>query len=310
MYEQERNTQDDAIEIGDFVYAATGARVRRLTMPDGTHWFPMVDVCKQLGYTTPRKALTDHVSERHRDSLETVTGGHCLSIPAGREWRRDMQMINLQGLIMLVNACTKPECAPFKLWVAEVIEIIQREGSYALDEAAIQPTGAGAATAYAMPEQVVDALVRLEKRNIDSDEEFAASMAEKNGLLAEMLREYREGQKATVQALNRIADSMERLGDRVAGAPVAETVAQISPQELLAGWQARNLIVTEDVHSVAAYLAPALLRGGARYPLEEIARRTGLTHDRVHDCVRMLIKRGCMRQTGNAEGGAPVYVLP
>ncbi|MEU0207849.1 hypothetical protein ABZ235_08950 [Streptomyces canus] len=40
--------RNDAIDINDFVFAATGARVRRLTMPDGTHWFPAVDVCKEL----------------------------------------------------------------------------------------------------------------------------------------------------------------------------------------------------------------------------------------------------------------------
>jgi hypothetical protein len=34
----------DAIDINDFVYAATGARVRRLTMPGGSHWFPAVDL--------------------------------------------------------------------------------------------------------------------------------------------------------------------------------------------------------------------------------------------------------------------------
>ncbi|MEU9208641.1 hypothetical protein AB0D27_11960 [Streptomyces sp. NPDC048415] len=61
---------------------------------------------------------------------------------------------------------------------------------------------------------------------------------------------------------------------------------------------------------MAACLAPALLRGGARYRLEEIAGRTGLAQARVHDCVRMLLKRGCMRQEGCAPDGAPVYVLP
>ena len=57
MYEQNNTpppkqsaAQQDAIDVNDFVFAATGARVRRLTTPDGTHWFPAVDVCKNLGY--------------------------------------------------------------------------------------------------------------------------------------------------------------------------------------------------------------------------------------------------------------------
>ncbi|MGW1911990.1 hypothetical protein ACWCQS_15040 [Streptomyces sp. NPDC002076] len=84
----------------------------------------------------------------------------------------------------------------------------------------------------------------------------------------------------------------------------------MTPQQLLATWRAKNLVVTEDVHAVAAYLAPALVRGPVHCRLEEVAERTGLTLDRVHDCVRMLIKRGCVRQAGVAAEGVPVYVLP
>ncbi|MGQ4331799.1 helix-turn-helix domain-containing protein [Streptomyces hayashii] len=64
------------------------------------------------------------------------------------------------------------------------------------------------------------------------------------------------------------------------------------------------------MHAVAALLAPALTRGEARYRVEEIATRTGLPHERVHDCLRMLLKRGCVRQTGCTPGGTPVYALP
>lgn len=39
----------EAIDINDFVYGATGSRIRRLTMPDGMHWFPAVDVAADLG---------------------------------------------------------------------------------------------------------------------------------------------------------------------------------------------------------------------------------------------------------------------
>ncbi|WP_308401997.1 hypothetical protein [Streptomyces sp. RKAG293] len=53
--------QQDAIDVNDFVYVATGSRVRRLTMPDGTHWFPAVDVAVNLGYTNTRQALGMHV---------------------------------------------------------------------------------------------------------------------------------------------------------------------------------------------------------------------------------------------------------
>lgn len=176
---------NEAIDISDFVYAATGDRVRRLTMPDGTHWFPAVDVCKKLGYTTTRKALLDHVPEAHREFLETVTGSHSLSVPAGRDWRRDLQIIDLQGLILLVNACTKPACAPFKQWVAQVIATVQREGFYALEEAEVQPLGAP--VAYAIPEQVAEAIVRLEAHNLKLDEELAGVQRQSLALQREML---------------------------------------------------------------------------------------------------------------------------
>ncbi|WP_319762354.1 hypothetical protein [Streptomyces europaeiscabiei] len=83
----------------------------------------------------------------------------------------------------------------------------------------------------------------------------------------------------------------------------------MTPQDLLATWKAKNLVVTEDIHAVAAYLAPALVRGEARYRMEDISTRTGLPRERVNDCLRMLVKRGCVRQTGCTPDGAPVYVL-
>ncbi|MBK3637077.1 Bro-N domain-containing protein [Streptomyces sp. MBT97] len=301
MYEQNSTqppdlsaAQQDAIEISDFVYAVTGARLRRLTMPDGTHWFPAVDVCKNLGYTHVGSTLRNIADTANVDSVESVLQRHTLSIPAGREWRRDMNLVNLQGLILMVNACTKPEAQPFKIWVSEVIATIQRDGSYSLEPAAVQPAPAGG-TAYVMPEQVVDALVRLEERNLRMDEELAARAGEHNDLLRQISHSLQD----IAAALGRPVQSPR---------PVRE--ARPSPQEILAAWKAKNLVVTDDVHAVAAVLAPALARGEARYRVEDIAARTGLSHDRVHDSLRMLLKRGCVRQTGCGADGAPLYVLP
>jgi prophage antirepressor-like protein len=302
MYEQKNTPPDqpagqrqDAIDINDFVFAATGARVRRLTMPDGTHWFPAVDVCKQLGYTNPRKTLQDHVPEEHRDILETVTGGYALSIPAGREWRRDMNVVDLQGLIRLVNGCTKPESQPFKAWVSEVIASIQRDGSYSLELSPAQ-TPTTPTPAYVMPQKVADAIVRLEVRNIQADEMMVAFQREQTELLREMSR----SQSTIAEALQDIAHTLRH----------RRPEPELTPQQLLATWKTKNLVFTDDIHAVAAYLAPALVQGEASYRMEEIATRTGLSHARVHDCLRTLLKRGCMRQKGCAADGAPVYVLP
>ncbi|MEU1690126.1 BRO-N domain-containing protein [Streptomyces hirsutus] len=308
----------EAIDVSDFVYAATGARVRRLTMPDGTHWFPAVDVCKQLGYTTPRKALLDHVPEEHRDNLETVTGSHCLGIPAGRSWRRDLQLIDLQGLILLVNACTKPACAPFKQWVAEVIETVQREGSYSLDEAEVQSPEPGAPIAYAMPEQVAEAIVRLEAHNLQLDEELADGQRESIALHKETLALQREtlaAQQATLAVQQAMVRAMERIADRFdtlvleRRTPKVHLTALPTTETVLADWRQR-LSVMEDVWTVAVVIAPVLVeKGELREPLESIAARTGLSVHRVNECLRLLRKHACIRSRGGTEDGAPVYVL-
>ncbi|MER6268103.1 Bro-N domain-containing protein [Streptomyces sp900105755] len=294
----------EAIDVSDFVYAATGARVRRLTMPDGAHWFPAVDVCNRLGHTNPQKALSDHVPEDHREILETLTGGYGLSIPAGREWRRDLNVISLQGLILLVNACTKPACAPFKQWVAEVIETVQRDGSYRLEEAEVQPTEPGAPVAYAMPEQVADAIVRLEAHNLQLDEQLVSGQRE----LIELQRSTLAVQQALVRAMERIAD---RLDDLVLERrkPYGPPTALPTTESVLADWR-RRLSVTEDVWTVAVVIAPVLVeKGELREPLESIAARTGLTVHRVNECLRLLRKHACIHSRGGSENGAPVYVL-
>ncbi|MEU3278303.1 BRO-N domain-containing protein [Streptomyces antibioticus] len=309
MYEQnnipsDRSTgrRQDAIDINDFVYAATGARVRRLTTPDGIHWFPAVDVCRNLGYSHVGSALRNVADTANFASVESVLLKHTLDIPAGREWRRDMNLVNLQGLIRLVNGCTKPESQPFKTWVSEVIATIQRDGTYSLEPAAVQPAPSGG-TAYVMPDQVADAIVRLEERNIRADEMILAFQKEQNDLLRRISSSQQaiaRSQGAVVEALQDIALALRR----------GSSGPALEPQQLVAGWMAKNLLFTDDIRAVATFLAPALVQGEASYRMEEIAGRTGLSVARVHDSLRTLLRRGCMRQTGCAPDGAPVYVLP
>ncbi|MFE1308096.1 BRO family protein [Streptomyces sp. NPDC058755] len=323
--EQSAERKQDAIDINDFVFAATGARVRRLTLPDGEHWFPAADVARNLGYANTRQALQMHVSAGLQGRLSEIAQGVCttdtLRKLAASRLQKAMRMVNLRGLIQLVGGCTKAECEPFKRWVSEVIETVQRDGSYTLDPAPVQPAPAGG-TAYLMPQQVADAIVRLEEWNIRADEALAVAQLER---LEQMSRTNEQLARTNDQlgvlgervggvhdVLGRIADTLDLIADRLRP-PVAQVTAPpptITPQQLLAAWRAKNLVVTDDVHAVAAYLAPALVRGAVRCRMEEVAERTGLTLDRVHDCVRMLIKRGCMRQTGNAADGMLVYVLP
>jgi len=320
MYEQNNIPSDqstgqrrDAIDINDFVFAATGARVRRLTLSDGEHWFPAMDVAKHLGYANTRDAVQSAVSQHHTTTYGDIARSVGLSDArrntAGQGFRTTMKLVSLAGLVELVNGCTKPESQPFRAWVSDVIATIQRDGSYSLEPAPTEPTPTGG-TGYVMPREVADAIVRLEVRNIQADEVMVAFQREQTVLLEQISR----SQQTIARSQNAIARSQGAIAEALQDIAYAlrrrRAEPDMQPQQLLATWKAKNLVFTEDIHAVAALLAPALLQGEASYRLEEIATRTGLSLARVHDCLRTLLKRGCMRQTGCADDGAPVYVLP
>ncbi|MEU0401994.1 BRO family protein [Streptomyces sp. NPDC006197] len=274
----------DAIDIDDLVYVATGAPLRRLTAPDGTHWFPVVDVAKRLGYAGTREALrTVTLPEECLAAARELDGG--TGFP-GRSTgiRASTRMVSLEGLVQLVGACRRPEAGPFRAWTAGVVAAIQRYGGYGLEPS---PVHAG----FLLPPELVDVLVRLEGRF----DEQAVAYAE-HAEYAELLRETR-------QSLSRVADSLERLAvpRQRTGAAVA-----LTPQELVESWA-----ITGDMRTVASCLAPALVRGGVRYRPQDVTRRTGLSGERVRDCVRLLLERGCMREVGTpAPDGTRIYVLP
>ncbi len=205
-----------------------------------------------------------------------------------------MVLVSLNGLVRLVNGCVKAECEPFKNWVTDVVVAVQRSGSYSLHESEVQLGGPGTPPAYAIPDQVADVIVRLEQRNLRLDEEYAVMRREE------------------MRLFGRIADSLDRIADKLgAEEQVRDERPAVTPGDLLADWKARQLVVTGDIWAVAAYLAPALVNSAvASYPLGVIAQQTGLTEHRVHDSLRMLLKRGCIRQVGVGTDGAPRYALP
>lgn len=349
--------KQDAIDINDFVYAATGARVRRITLPDGTHWFPAVDVAQHLGYANTRQALNFHVADDYckplREIARGVYGVDALRIPAGQGLQKSMKLVNTQGLVQLANGSTKPEARPFKRWVAEVVLSVQRDGSYELEKAEVQPTTPDAPTAYAMPKEVADTIVRLEEHNLDMDAQMLAMQRETQELRRESIkmmrksvetqREALEAQReaervqremieairestavqrdsiaagqtaahALTQCMSEIPVAINRLADRTPDRrDLPEPPKTVTPASVIAGWRERNLVVTADIWAVALYILPAIIaQGECLYPLGTIASNTGLTYHRVHDALRMLQKRGCIRQTGVTPDGAPVYVL-
>ncbi|MFI8963163.1 Bro-N domain-containing protein [Streptomyces sp. NPDC053493] len=294
----------NALDIDDFVYAATGARLRRLTLEDGSHWFPAVDVARQLGYASARQALRAHVD----DALHTTLA----ELPVTRhrpttELRHSTRMVCLEGLVQLVNASGRTEAAPFKSWVAHLVAAVQRDGSYGLEPA---PGHAG----FVQPQPLLDALVRREARDLQRPDSFDDHLDDHlDELRAELRDEARDGLSDELR--DEACDQQETVGvaacvERVA-VPAQRSGPALTAEQLLDSWCERNAVVGDDVHAVAACLAPALVRGGVRYRLDEVARRTGLSAERVRDCVRVLVERGCMRYAGRSgSDGGLLYVLP
>ncbi|MFE9042967.1 BRO family protein [Streptomyces sp. NPDC007818] len=286
----------DAIDIDDFVRAAAGGRLRRLTAVDGAHWFPVVDVARRLGYAGPREALRS-----------VALPAWCLAparelaaepdILARSGIRGTARMVSLPGLVQLVAACRSSEAGPFRAWVGELVAEVQRHGGYGLEPS---PAHSG----FVLPPELVDVLVRLEGR-LDESATGLAGLAGQDGY-AELLRETR-------LSLSRVADSLER-SFAVPRQRGSEGPPRLSAQELLASWENSGDIsgdLSADMRAVAGFLAPALVRGGVRCRPQDVTRRTGLSGERVRDCVRLLIERGCMREVGDpCPDGTRIYVLP
>ncbi|MEO3751765.1 Bro-N domain-containing protein [Streptomyces sp. B6B3] len=294
-------------------------------MPDGDHWFPAVDVATELGYANTRAAVARHVpaeqTRRLSLVLQSVSPRDALSRFAGHSLKKSNLMVTVKGLVRLVNGSTKPESEAFENWVTEVIVSVQRDGVYTLRQAEIQPADPQTPTAYAMPEQVADAIVRLEERSVRSDEELAALTRDANRLRwdqVSVLRTIAEAQQRSVVAmqnlvrdqtrsLDRVADVLERIADGLPPRPAPPAEAALTADQLLAAWRER-LTITDDVWAVAVLLAPPLAEDGeARISVAALAARTGLSEARVHDALRFLLRRQAIRQTGNTPDGAPIY---
>ncbi|WP_052442658.1 hypothetical protein [Streptacidiphilus neutrinimicus] len=179
----------------------------------------------------------------------------------------------------------KPQCEPFKNWVTEVLLAVQQQGSYRLEQGE---------AAVVLPRSVMEVIVRLEERNLQLDAAFAATQREQQRLLHEL-----------VAGVNRVARALE--GPAAPSVPVQRS--RRTTEDVLAEWRGR-LTVTEDVWSVAAHLVPIMLaHGTAARSVESVATLTGLTQERVRDCLRFLQKRACIRQVGTESDGTPRYRL-
>lgn len=84
-------------------------------------WFIGKDVAEALGYTNPRKALSDHVEDEDKVVTKCDTPGGI----------QHMTAINESGLYSLILSSKLPTSRNFKKWVtSEVIPSIRQNGGY------------------------------------------------------------------------------------------------------------------------------------------------------------------------------------
>ena len=90
-------------------------------------WFVGKDVCQILGYTNPRKALSDHVD------AEDKTDGVTIRDSIGRNQRP--VVINESGIYALIFGSKLPAAKAFKRWVTSVVlPSIRKNGMFASPE--------------------------------------------------------------------------------------------------------------------------------------------------------------------------------
>ena len=94
---------------------------------NGEPWLVGKDVAEALGYSNPRKAISDHVDAEDRG----VTKCDTLGGP------QEMTIINESGLYALVLSSKLPTARRYKHWVtSEVLPSIRKHGLYATAETA------------------------------------------------------------------------------------------------------------------------------------------------------------------------------
>lgn len=106
-------------ELQIFENAEFGS-VRTLMINDAPY-FVGKDVADILGYTNPRKAISDHVDEGDKGVTKCDTLGGI----------QDLTVINESGLYSLILSSKMPNAKKFKHWVtAEVLPSIRKTGGY------------------------------------------------------------------------------------------------------------------------------------------------------------------------------------
>lgn len=111
--------QTNSLQVFDF--AGSGENVSiRVQVINNEPWFVAKDVCKVLGISNHKDAIT-RLDEDER-------GGSVIPTPSGDQ---TMIIINESGLYALIMRSNKPQAKPFRKWVtSEILPSIRKTGKY------------------------------------------------------------------------------------------------------------------------------------------------------------------------------------
>ena len=114
--------------ITTYTQEGTGYQIKCVII-DGAPWFKAREVADTLGYTNTKKAIIDHVRDKHKKKLEELMGND--SLPLDYHTRTAIY-INEPGLYSLILKSQKDEALVFQDWVTEeVLPSIRKHGGYA-----------------------------------------------------------------------------------------------------------------------------------------------------------------------------------
>ena len=115
-----RKKEKNPTGIQVFNHVAFG-NLRMMTDEKGQPFFVGKDVAEALGYSNPRKAMSDHVDNDDKGVTKCDTLGG----------QQSFTVINESGLYSLVLASKLPQAKVFKRWVtSEVLPQIRKTGGY------------------------------------------------------------------------------------------------------------------------------------------------------------------------------------
>lgn len=109
------------------IYEFDGAEVRCI-MRDGQPWFVAADVCRVLGHSNSRMAIS---------RLDTDEAGVCKVYTSSQS--RQVGIVSESGLYTLIMTSNKPEAKRFRKWVTStVLPAIRKTGSYINGEESVR----------------------------------------------------------------------------------------------------------------------------------------------------------------------------